>query len=240
MGSAGLLRTQRRGKGSPRWQFPSHRAYAKIKIPLINEKLIKGKVIDIIYHYSHTAPLAKIKLENGEEFYIPASLGMYVGKEVEIGEDSKIEEGNILPLSKIPEGTKVYCIELRPGDGGKLVRSAGSYAQILSKEGDKVVIKLPSRKIKVLDGRCRAIIGIVAGGGRKEKPLIKAGRAYWYKRWKKHKNWPHTAASAMVARDHPFGGGKRRAHSPKTVSRRMPPGKKTGSIAARRTGKRKK
>ena len=199
----------------------------------------KGTVVDIIYHYSHTAPLAKIRLSNGQEFYIPASLNMYVGQKISIGKFDSPKEGDILPLKDIPEGSKIYNIELRPGDGGKLVRSAGGYAQVLAKEEGKVIVKLPSRKIKIFNENCRAVIGIVASGGRKEKPIAKAGKAYWYKRWKKHKYWPKPAAMGMVARDHPFGGGKRRAHYPKTVARRMPRGKKTGSIAARRTGRRK-
>ncbi len=234
------LPQQRRGRGLPRYRSPSHRYKGKVSFPpVLNERWV-GRIIDIINCPGHSAPLMKVRWENRMESLLIAPLGVKVGDVVEMGPDVEIKEGNIAMLGAVPEGTNVFMIELRPGDGGKLVRSAGSSARVVSKDEKYVYVQLPSREIKALDPRCRAIIGQAAGGGRLEKPIVKAGKKYHIMK-ARNKKWPIVAASARNAVDHPFGGGKtRRPNKPKTVSRDAPPGKKVGSIAARRTGLRKK
>ena len=104
--------------------------------------------------------------------------------------------GNIVPLSNIREGEKVFCIELRPGDGGKLVRGAGGYATLMSKSENSVRLKMPSGKLKNFSPRCKAIIGVAAGGGIRDKPIMKAGKQFHIMK-SKHTYWPRVSASAM-------------------------------------------
>jgi len=188
-----------------------------------------------------TAPLAIVRFETGEEVVIPAAEGMYVGQIIEAGEEAPVKPGNIVPLGKVPEGTKVYCIELQPGDGGKLARSAGNFCTVVSKEDGYVVVKLPSGKLKRIPAKARGIVGQAAGSGIKEKPILKAGKKFWIMK-AKHKYWPRVAASSMNAVDHPFGGGRVHRHvgKPQTSPRNAPPGRKVGYIAARRTGRKKR
>lgn len=146
--------------------------------------------------------------------------------------------GNVLPVGKIPEGTLICNVEYRNGDKGQFARASGTYATIIaqSEDGKKTRIKLPSGIRKTIDSKARAMIGIIAGGGRNEKPMLKAGAKYW-KFKAKRKMWPVVRGVAMNPVDHPHGGGNHQ-HLGKasTVSRRVPPGKKVGLIAARRTG----
>ena len=138
-----------------------------------------------------------------------------------------------------PEGTPVYNIEGSPGDGGKYVRSSGLTATIVSIDPSKAMIRLPSGQQKAFSPRCRATIGIVAGGGRTEKPFLKAG-AVWHHTRVKARKWPVTRGAAMNAASHPHGGGSHQSPGrPSTVSRHAPPGRKVGNIAARRTGRKK-
>ncbi|MFP3268520.1 MAG: 50S ribosomal protein L2 [Desulfurococcales archaeon] len=232
--------SQREGRGSPTFRSPTHLRVAPAKYPgLPPEKTLKGVITGLLHDPGRWTPLAEVKLEDGTIFYTPASEGTYVGQVIEIGPQAKVANGNILPLSSIPEGTQIFNIELRPGDGGKLVRVGGGYAQITGKSVETVTIVLPSGKSKELDARARATIGVAAGGGRIEKPLLKAGNAYY--KWKaKTRPWPKVRGVAMNAVSHPFGGGSHQSESkPTTVSRRAPPGRKVGHIAARRTGRRK-
>jgi large subunit ribosomal protein L2 len=231
---------QRMGRGTQTFRSPSHLRIAPVKYPstAVNT-LIKGIVVDILHDPGRSAPIALIKLENGEEFYNIAVEGLRVGQVIEIGQNASPSIGNILPLGSIPEGTKICNIELRPNDGGKLVRSGGSYAVITGKTSTHAIITLPSGKQKTILLDARATIGIVAGSGRIEKPLLKAGNAYY--KWKvRARKWPRVRGVAMNAVDHPHGGGSHQSESkPTTVSRRAPPGRKVGHIAARRTGRKK-
>jgi len=179
-------------------------------------------------------------LENGVEFWVPAAEGMYVGQLIEIGPDAKPVNGNILPVGKVPEGAQICNVEIRPGDGGKLARAPGTYAVVLGRSGNKTIIQLPSGKIREVPNEARAMIGVIAGGGRLEKPLLKAGAAYHKWKVKAHK-WPRVRGVAMNAVSHPHGGGSHQSPSfPTTVSRNAPPGQKVGHIAARTTGRRKR
>ncbi|HDD66083.1 MAG TPA: 50S ribosomal protein L2, partial [Nitrososphaeria archaeon] len=142
-------------------------------------------------------------------------------------------------LGRIPEGTQVSMIEHKPGDGGKLVRAPGTYATVTAQLGDRTIVSLPSKKVIELSSKCLAMIGVVAGGGMKDKPFLKAGKKYhWMEA--KHRPYPRVRGVAMVAALHPFGGTRKKLGRPETVSRNAPPGRKVGYIAARRTGKKKK
>ena len=132
----------------------------------------------------------------------------------------------------------IFNIELAPGDGGKLVRAPGSYATIISREKDKVYIKLPSKQTLVLLGNCRAQIGVVCGGGRLEKPLLKAGNNF-YKKHAQNRKWPVNRGVHMSAYTHPFGGKQHHKGRGSATSKNAPPGRKVGHIAARSTGRKK-
>lgn len=233
---------QRKGRGGPTFRSRRHLKIAPAKYPPVTEKTIRGIVEDILHEPGRWTPLAKIRvIEDGSIFYVPAAEGLFIGQTIFIGPEAEPRNGNVLPLEKIPEGTQVFNVELREGDGGKLARQAGSYAVLIGKTGQgKVVLLLPSGKTKEVDGKARATIGIPASGGKIEKPLLKAGAAYH--KWKpKARKWPIVRGVAMNAASHPWGGGSHQSEGkPTTVSRNAPPGRKVGHIAARRTGRRKR
>ncbi len=230
---------QRKGRGSPTFRNRGHLHEAPARYPPILDRTLRGRIEELVHDPGRWTPLAKIRLEDGTVFYMPAAEGCYVGQVIEMGPDASPSNGNILPLGKIPEGTQVFNVEIRPGDGGKLARQAGSYAVITGKTQKTVMLLLPSGKTKEVDARARATIGIPAGGGKIEKPLLKAGNAYY--KWKpKARKWPVVRGVAMNAVSHPHGGGSHQSEShPTTVARTTPPGRKVGHIAARRTGRRR-
>jgi len=135
-------------------------------------------------------------------------------------------------------GTIVFNVEEHVGDRGALARASGKYCTVVGHNPDlgKTILKLPSNKKKTVDSRCRAVVGIVAGGGRTEKPMLKAGRQYW--KYKAKRNcWPRVRGVAMNPVEHPHGGGNHQhVGHPTTVRRDAPAGQKVGLIAARRTG----
>ena len=177
-----------------------------------------------------------MKFENGEKKFILAPESIQIDDEIEYGISAPIKFGNTLPLAEIPEGTPIYDIENTPGDGGRFVRSSGTYASLITHDANQSVVELPSGELKYLNPRCRASIGVVAGGGRKEKPFLKAGNR-WHAYKAKGKKFMTVRGVAMNAVDHPHGGGNRQHPGrPTTVSRHAPPGRKVGSIAAKRTG----
>lgn len=147
--------------------------------------------------------------------------------------------GNILPVGQIPEGTVICNIEEKVGDCGKMCRASGDYAIIVSQDTDKGIcrIRLPSGSKKTINNKCRAMIGLIAGGGRTDKPILKAGRAFHKYRVKRNE-WPKVRGVAMNPVDHPNGGGNQQhMGKPGTVRRDRPAGSKAGQIAARRTGR---
>lgn len=153
---------------------------------------------------------------------------------------ASMDIGNVVPLSSLPEGTIVCNVESKAGDRGKLARCSGNSAAIVSHntETGKTRLRLPSGSKKVVSSTCRAMIGIVAGGSRNEKPIMKAGVCY-HKYKAKRRGWPAVRGVAMNPVDHPHGGGNHQHIGvPTTVSRRRPAGQKVGLIAARRTGRR--
>lgn len=230
---------QARGKGGPTYRAPSFRYKGKTRMPLGEGKLLNGKIIDLIHCQGHSAPLAKIEYEDKQVILIQAPEGVKIGDDVKAGIDAELETGNVVPLSQIPEGTMIYNIEGKPGDGGKFVKSGGCFARLVSKRNNKAIIALPSKKEKSFDMNCRACIGSIAGGGRLEKPLLKAGNKY-YKMKAKNKLYPKVCGVSMNAVDHPFGsGGSHTKGRPTQSSRHAPPGRKVGKIAPKRTGKSK-
>jgi large subunit ribosomal protein L2 len=235
--------TQRRGRGGLTYRAPSHRYKGKIKLRSYDKdervKVTEGVVKDLINCRGHSAPLAVVRYETKEEVLVSAPLGVKVNDKVQTGMGAELKVGNVLPLKDIPEGTLINNVEITPGDGGKLVRTSGSFARVVGKVGDKIIIKLPSRKQKKMHLKCRAMIGVTAGGGRTEKPFTKAGNKMKAMR-AKNKLYPIVSGVAMNAVDHPFGSGRgRHCGKPKTAPRFAPAGRNVGLIKARRTGKKK-
>jgi large subunit ribosomal protein L2 len=234
------ITTQSRGKGGPTYRAPSHRYKAELKHIGDDTQKITGTVIDIEHDPARNAPIALVKLETGEKVYMLVTEGLGIGESVLWGSAGEVKNGNTLTLQNIPTGTYICNIEARPNDGGKFVRSSGVQAVVVDKSEDRVGIRMPSGKTKWFNARCRATVGIVAGGGRVEKPFVKAGNKY-HKMQNTASNWPRVRGVAMNVIDHPFGGGgHQHTGRPKTVARGTSPGRTVGHVAARRTGKSRK
>jgi len=165
---------------------------------------------------------------------------MYTGQFVYCGKKATLTVGNVLPLEHLPEGTVICNVESFLGDRGSIARASGESAVIIghNPETNKTRIKLPSGAKKSVQSQCRAMIGVIAGGGRTEKPILKAGTQYFKYKAKGRALWPIVRGVAMNPVDHPHGGGNHQhIGHPSTVSRYAPPGQKVGLIAARRTGR---
>ncbi|MBI1969719.1 50S ribosomal protein L2 [Candidatus Woesearchaeota archaeon] len=230
---------QKRGKGGPTYRAPSFRYVGEVRHPATGEQPVAGKILDIVHCPGHSGPLAVVEYQNGQVLYMLASEGMKQGDVISAGKQAEISIGNTSLLGEMPEGTLVYNIEAIPGDGGKFARASGTFGRIVAKIEDKVVVQLPSKKEKTFDAKCKAAIGIVAGGERLEKPLLRAGNNF-YKMKARNKLYPRVSGTSMNAVDHPFGGSSTH-HKGKcsTPSRFAPPGAKVGLIRARQTGRRK-
>jgi large subunit ribosomal protein L2 len=228
---------QRRGRTKSKFNSPSHRYRGKIKYIQYKNKL-EGVVEDIIHDSGRTAPLVIIRLDDNKKTLALAPEGITIGDKIKFTDDkSEVNSGNILPIGSIPEGMPIYNIEISPGDGGKLVRAGGSNASITSHDKEKTVIQLPSGQFKTLSSSCRATIGLVAGGGRKDKPFLKAGKKHIAFK-ARGKQYPVVRGVAMNPVSHPHGGGAHQhVGKPSTIKRGASPGKKVGSIAAKRTGR---
>ncbi len=223
--------SQARGKGSMTYRVRRAAYSYKIKYA---QKEGEAVIVNMIHSAGHTAPLLKLSIAN-EIFYNPAFNGAVVGEKILIG-SNEIKDGNILNLRSISPGTSIYNIERNPGDGGKMIRTAGSSA-MLSKhlEHNKVSILMPNRKEIILSGYCRATIGRIAGTGRKLKPFVKAGRKHYLMK-ARNKLWPRTSAIKVNAVDHPFGSGRGKRPKSKIAQRNAPPGARVGHLRPRRTG----
>ncbi len=234
------ITTQARGRGGPTYRAPSHRYKAELKHIGDDTQKITGTVIDIEHDPARNAPIALVKLEDGKKVYMLVTEGVGIGESVLWGSIGEVKNGNTLTLGNIPTGTYICNIEARPNDGGKFVRASGVQAVVVDKIGDRVGIRMPSGKTKWFNARCRATIGIVAGGGRVEKPFVKAGNKH-HKMKNSASNWPRVRGVAMNVIDHPFGGGgHQHTGRPKTIARGTSPGRTVGHVAARRTGKNRK
>lgn len=188
---------------------------------------VPARVASIEYDPNRNARIALLHYADGEKRYILAPGGVKVGDRVESGSSAEIRPGNALPLRNIPGGTTVHAIELRPGGGAKMARSAGSGVQLMSKEGDKALLRLPSGEMRMVSLDCRATVGTV---GHAEAELVKLGKA-GRNRWKGVR--PQTRGVAMNPIDHPLGGGEGKASGGRHPT--SPWGKKEG-----RTRKKKK
>jgi large subunit ribosomal protein L2 len=216
---------QRRGRGSLTYRVPEKRFK-----PLIEYNNIEGKVIDIVNDPLKNAPLAKVLYNDNSRGYIVAPEGMKVGD---------VTSKFIVKVSSVPEGANIFAIETYPNSGPKLCRTSGSNATLVAKSEKDVTIRLPSKKTKKLHPDCRVTLGVPAGEGRGDKPVVKAGKK-WIMMHKRGKLYPKTSGVAMNAVDHPFGSGYSGLGKHKSVSRNAPPGRKVGSISPKRTGRKKR
>jgi large subunit ribosomal protein L2 len=238
------IRVQRRGRGGSTYQASTHKRVAAAQYPTITSKetfeiAIKGVIDSLVHDPGRGAPLALVKFENGDTCYIVPPEGTYEGQEIQLGGRAPAEVGNILPLGKVPEGTLVSNLELRPGDRGKLAKSSGAYATVIAHTPQGTMIRLPSRRTRYINDYCMATIGVVAAAGRTDKPFLKAGEKFHLMKAKGHK-YPRTSGRKMVPAVHPFGSSKRSARRTTTTSHGAPPGQKVGLIAARGPGQKKK
>lgn len=214
-----------RGKVTVRHQGGGHKRRYRI-IDFKRDKVgIPSRVASIEYDPNRSARIALLVYADGEKRYIIAPLGLMVGDTVMSGPGAELRVGNALPLANIPTGTLIHNIELQPGKGGQLARSAGTSAQLMAKEGDYAHIRLPSGEVRLIHQRCMATIGQVGNTEHGNISLGKAGR-------KRHLGWrPAVRGSAMTPRDHPHGGGEGRSpigmSSPKSPWGKPTLGKKT-------------
>ncbi len=227
--------SRRRGAAQPRLTSPSHRHKGDIRYPM---KLGAATVARLVHAPGRTAILTELKFEDGETTLQIAAEGLAVGDPIVFTDSTQIKPGNVTVIGKIPEGTPVFNVEGRPNDGGKFCRSGGNSAEIVSHDAKRTVVRLPSGKFRDFHPQCRATIGLAAGGGRGDKPMLKAGKKFHLMK-NKATRWPRVRGVAMNPVDHPHGGGAHNYTPGRTsVARGTPPGRKVGKIAPKRTGKR--
>ncbi len=206
---------------------------AKRKYRIIDFKRDKrgvpAKVASIEYDPNRSARIALLNYMDGEKRYIIAPMNLKVGDKVEAGPNAEVSPGNALPLENIPLGTKVYNIELRAGKGGQMVRSAGTMAQLMNKEGKFAILKLPSGEVRMVHLNCYATVGQVSNPDHSNISLGKAGA----NRWRGRK--PHVRGAAMNPIDHPHGGGEGRSKGYKEP--KTPWGKHTRGYKTRKKNK---
>ena len=192
------------GQLSVRYRGGGH----KRKLRLIDFKRNKDGVPAVVksieYDPNRSARIALLYYKDGDKAYIVAPNGLEVGQTVMSGKDVAPEVGNTLPLANIPVGTLIHCIELRPGQGACMARSAGTFAQLTSREGDYAIIKLPSGETRKVLLTCRATVGVVGNSEHSLEQSGKAGRSRWLGRR------PHNRGVVMNPHDHPMGGGEGR------------------------------
>jgi large subunit ribosomal protein L8e len=241
-----VIRAQRKGAGGI---FKAHvkrrKGAAKLRTLDYVERhgYIKGLVKEIIHDPGRGAPLARVQFRDPYKYRIQNELfvaaeGMHTGQFIYCGKKATLTVGNVMNVGEMPEGTIVCNVEEKVGDRGAIARASGNYATIIGHSPDegKTRIKLPSGAKKVITSDSRAMVGIIAGGGRIDKPIMKAGRAKFRVRAKRN-SFPKTRGVAMNPVDHPHGGGNHQhiGHA-STVARDSSAGQKVGLIAARRTG----
>lgn len=207
------------GKMTMRYRGGGHKRRYRIIDFKRDKQDIEATVVSIEYDPNRTAFIALVQYKDGEKRYVIAQNGMQVGQKIVSGESSPIEIGNTLPLSKIPLGTIISCIELRPRQGAEIARSAGAFAQLMAKDGKFVIIKLPSGGTRMILATCLATIGAVSNADHQLIVSGKAGRSRWLGRR------PRTRPVAMNPVDHPMGGGEGRASGGHPRSRNGIPAK---------------
>eukprot|EP01128_Nolandella_sp_AFSM9_P010982 TRINITY_DN76_c0_g1_i2.p1 TRINITY_DN76_c0_g1~~TRINITY_DN76_c0_g1_i2.p1 ORF type:complete len:262 (+),score=64.38 TRINITY_DN76_c0_g1_i2:22-786(+) len=240
-----VIRGQRKGAGGIFKSRTTHRVgQVALRSLDYSERhgYLRGIVKDIVHDPGRGAPVAKVSFRSPYRYAIDKELfvcaeGIYTGQFIYVGKKATLAIGNVLPVGDMPEGTIICSVEEKVGDRGALARASGKYCTIIGHTVKTTQIKMPSGQKRSIPNACRAMVGVVAGGGRVEKPLLKAGRAYW--KYKSKRNcWPVVRGVAMNPVDHPFGGGNHQhIGHPSTVRRDAPHGQKVGLIAARRTGR---
>ena len=216
----GHVTTRRRGGGHKR-------LYRKIDFKR-DKAGVPGKVAAVEYDPNRSANIALIHYADGEKRYILHPKGLAVGMEIVAGPGSDVKVGNTLPLGEVPLGTVVHCIELKRGKGAQIVRSAGTGAQVMAKEGDFVTVRLPSTEVRMVRRECIATIGEVGNSDHELQVIGKAGATRWRGRR------PKVRGVAMNPVDHPLGGGEGR------TSGGRPPTSPWGKVEGKKTRKRKK
>jgi len=217
----GRITMRRRGGGHKRrWRRVDFRRRDKDGVP--------GRVAEIEYDPNRSARLALIHYADGDKRYVLHPRDLQVGDEIVSGPGSEVKVGNNLPLSQVPLGTTVHAVEIVPGKGAQMARSAGAAVQVVAREGDMVTLKLPSTEVRMVRGDCRATIGQVGNVDHELVAWGKAGRTRWMGRR------PKVRGVAMNPVDHPLGGGEGR------TSGGRPPVTPWGEPEGRKTRKRKK
>lgn len=232
-----------RGRVTVRHRGGGHKRRYRIIDFKRNKTDSRAEVIAIEYDPNRTARIALVQYEDGEKRYIIAPLGLQVGQFIASGELAELRPGHTMPLSRIPTGTIIHNIELRPGKGGQLVRSAGTSAQLTAKEGNYALVRLPSGEVRRIHQRCNATIGQVGNTEHGNIKLGKAGRRRWMG-WR-----PGVRGTAQDPASHPHGGGEGRTGigmaAPKTpwgkpaLGVRTRRNKRSDVFIVRRRGKRR-
>jgi large subunit ribosomal protein L2 len=188
----GRITTRHRGGGARRY-------YRIVSFKL--DPQTEATVEQIEYDPNRSARIARIKDQKGEHHYILAAKGMKQGQKISVGEESSIEVGNRLALKNIPVGTQIHALEMQPGKGAQIARSAGNSAQLLAKEGEYAQVRLPSGEVRMINAECTASIGVIGNEQHQNIKIGKAGR-------KRHMGIrPTVRGVVMAAADHPHGGG---------------------------------
>jgi large subunit ribosomal protein L2 len=228
------------GRINARHQGGGHKRQYRVIDFKRNKDGVPAKVAAIEYDPNRTARIALLHYSDGEKRYILAPQGMSVGDRLMSGSSADVRPGNALPLASIPVGTLVHAVELRPGAGAKMARSAGVGVQVLAKEAGSATLRMPSGEIRMVDARCRATVGEVGNPERELVSLGKAGRNRWLG------VRPSVRGVAMNPVDHPLGGGEGKSSGGRNPT--SPWGKKEGrtrkpkpsdKLIVRRRGKRR-
>jgi large subunit ribosomal protein L2 len=207
------------GQMTVRYIGGGHKRKYRIIDFLRDKDNVKATVLTIEYDPNRSARIALVEYEDGVKRYIIAPAGIKVGQVVESGSGVSPDLGNCLPLSEIPVGTLVHNIELRPGQGAAMARSAGTFAQLAAREGNYAILRLPSGETRMVLVACRATVGTVSNGDHNLESFGKAGRNRWLGRR------PHNRGVVMNPVDHPMGGGEGRASGGHPRSRKGLPAK---------------
>ena len=207
------------GKMTIRYKGGGHKKRYRVIDFKRDKKDVSASIVSIQYDPNRTAFIALVEYADGEKRYVIAQNGMQVGQTISAGEGAAPEIGNALPLSAIPLGTIISCIELRPGQGAVMARSAGTFAQLMAREGKFATVKLPSGETRLVLVDCLATIGAVSNSDHQLLVSGKAGRSRWLGRR------PRTRPVAMNPVDHPMGGGEGRASGGHPRSRNGVPAK---------------
>ena len=207
------------GQMTMRYIGGGHKKMYRVIDILRNKDNVKATVLTVEYDPNRSARISLVEYADGEKRYIIAPAGIKVGQVIESGHGVSPDLGNCLPLAEIPVGTLVHNIELRPGQGAAMARSAGTFAQLAAREGNYAILRLPSGETRMVLTACRAVVGTVSNADHNLESHGKAGRRRWLGRR------PHNRGVVMNPVDHPMGGGEGRASGGHPRSRKGLPAK---------------